>query len=352
VQVALYQKIISTNGHINPDNVIGPHVRIEPAKGFQLAQCVLGQGSQILRVPPGSRIANLRLGPGASHRSRWAQLRGGVLKLAPRRTKPLYLNGHLEIEIDGQAAHIFLTVPTGYVLMDRESFEYTCDVINKGVNFPHRIISNLQVCREDLWLVHAGYCHPDDLLLPQERYHEVSFQACSYDKDTIINDFKGLFIDEIDCDEQAQAAEATRAAERQKRAERRGLFSFEDKEDDRPKSIDVSAPFEEKNFSSIMIQLKEGGSILLRDRNRGKLDTSVPIPWKSGRKRSYILTESMTNVPYRDQMVSRMRAFAQQRVEGGYEIPRQFYWIDLPAPDFDGSGWDVDFQPVEGLVGL
>lgn len=118
----------------------------------------IGRGAQILRFPEGSQIKNLSLSRGASACSPWAILRGGVLKGAKDRKNPIL--------IDGQG----LVVPPGYVLMDARAFWVeTVAQKNRGEAVPHKIIQNIaktlpENTEEPLFLVDAGYSHPESFL--------------------------------------------------------------------------------------------------------------------------------------------------------------------------------------------
>jgi len=122
----------------------------------------IGQGAQILRVPAGSSISNLSLQGGASHRSPWAALRGAVLKFATNRTIPIILTGK------------GFVIPSGHTLMDREGFLFTIDKRNAGRFIPYKVIKGLS--RENLYLVHISFCHPDQLFLPVGRYANTQFR--------------------------------------------------------------------------------------------------------------------------------------------------------------------------------
>jgi len=59
--------------------------------------------------------------------------------------------------------------------MDREGFLFTMDKRNAGRFISHKIIQGLS--REDLYLVHISFCHPDELFLPQGRHTDTIFQS-------------------------------------------------------------------------------------------------------------------------------------------------------------------------------
>ena len=119
------------------------------------------QGSQILRVPEGSSIRNLTLGGGASFNSRWAALRGGVLKFGQERA-------NIPIKIDGQG----FVIPSAHTLMDEESLNVT-KARNPLVRFSPEMITD--IAAETLYLLHSSYCHPNDLFLPQGSYTRTIF---------------------------------------------------------------------------------------------------------------------------------------------------------------------------------
>jgi hypothetical protein len=129
--------------------------RLEPPEAVNVHT---NHGSQILRTPPNSRIRNVVLCGGATRHSAWATLRGAVLKFNDQRvSQPACFNGNM------------LFIPSGHTLMDRLSFEHTRDKRNAGRPIPHSVLSD-PLSAEDLYLVHASYCHPDQLFLPQGTY--------------------------------------------------------------------------------------------------------------------------------------------------------------------------------------
>lgn len=110
-----------------------------------------GNGSQILS--PGQcsiSIKNLVFSGGASFRSFFADVRGGVLKIDPHRTTPFIL--------DGQGFRI----DTGMVLMD------TCP---EGIKSTRYDLSG----REYLYLARQTDIHPLNRLVPSEKYLEVGY---------------------------------------------------------------------------------------------------------------------------------------------------------------------------------
>ncbi|OGC06013.1 hypothetical protein A2526_02870 [candidate division WOR-1 bacterium RIFOXYD2_FULL_36_8] len=146
---------------VTPTNFAGRYVRILPPEIEQsLSNVYREQGSQIIRVPVGSTIKNITLQGGASHNSRWACLRGAVIKFAQEREAPIHIDGRNFV------------VPSGHVLMDYQSYLDTKNR-NNGKEIPHKIIKDISP--EDLFLVHASYSHPDQLFLPQGTYTETTF---------------------------------------------------------------------------------------------------------------------------------------------------------------------------------
>jgi len=126
---------------------------------------IFERGAQILRIPEGSRIDNIRLCGGAAATSRWAALRGSVLKFSPgRQETPVIITGHKNSEF---------MIPTGHVLMDRLSFEFTVNQRNAGQDIPHEIIRGIG--SEDLCLIHASFSHPDQLFLAQGCFTQERF---------------------------------------------------------------------------------------------------------------------------------------------------------------------------------
>jgi hypothetical protein len=120
------------------------------------------QGAQILKTPAGSSIIGMTLKGGASFEKPWATLRGAVLKFSENRPP---------IEIKSNQ---FL-ISTGYTLMDMASFIYTRDKRNAGAKIPFRIVNNISA--EPLYMVHASYCHPDQLFLPQGTFTFAQFST-------------------------------------------------------------------------------------------------------------------------------------------------------------------------------
>ncbi len=140
-------------------NIFGKRTRIDRAN-ITYHGVKAGQGAQILRVPRGSVIKNLNLEGGASHTSPFACLRGAVLKFNPHRTCP--------VKIDAKG----LRVPPGHTLMDYDSLKFTKANRNKGNPIPHQVIKTRNM---KLYLVHASYCHPDQLFLPQGSFTQAEF---------------------------------------------------------------------------------------------------------------------------------------------------------------------------------
>lgn len=123
----------------------------------------LNQGSQIIRVPEGSRISDLCLSGGASFRSNWAALRGSVLKFfVDRAGRPVTIRGK------------GWTVPAGHSLMDEESLRYAIEDRNKGVSFPYLQVKAIDAS-EPMFMVHFTFAHPDQLFLPQGRFMGTTF---------------------------------------------------------------------------------------------------------------------------------------------------------------------------------
>jgi hypothetical protein len=144
-------------------NYFGKFTRVQPeSEKLDFAGVRLHQGAQILRIPRESLIMDLELNGGASHLSRWATLRGAVVKFDPDRADSVILNGKN------------MTVPSAHTLMDRGAFEFTRASRNSGKYIPHRRYMGISQL-EDYYLVHASYCHPDQLFLPQGRFTETRF---------------------------------------------------------------------------------------------------------------------------------------------------------------------------------
>ena len=147
----------------NRVNYFGKFSRVQPemAKG-NFAGVRLHQGAQVLRIPNESLIMDLELRGGASHLSRWAVLRGAVVKFAPDREDAALIKGK------------DMAVPSGHTLMDRDSFEFTKATRNSSRFIPHKRIMGISWL-EDFYLVHAGYCHPDQLFLPPGKFTQTQF---------------------------------------------------------------------------------------------------------------------------------------------------------------------------------
>lgn len=143
-------------------NTIGEFTRITP-EGIE--RCFSGvrmhQGSQILRVPEGSSIRKLTLGGGASSNSRWAALRGGVLKFGENR-------GNSPIEFTGENFFI----PSAHTLMDLDSLGVTMQRNPSTLIAPKEITD---IASERLFLLHSSYCHPDQIFLAQGAYTMTEF---------------------------------------------------------------------------------------------------------------------------------------------------------------------------------
>jgi len=125
----------------------------------------LNQGAQILRVPEGSRITDLTLSGGASFKSKWAALRGSVLKFHVDR-------GKRAVKINGNC----WAVPAGHALMDEASLRHAIDVRNAGKGFPYRQVNEIS-SSEPMYLAHFCFCHPEQLFLPQGRFLRTAFFA-------------------------------------------------------------------------------------------------------------------------------------------------------------------------------
>ncbi len=128
----------------------------------KLVNVHLEQGCQILRVPTRSVIKNLTLRGGASSLSPWGGLRGAVLKLDPGRKNPIH--------IDGKG----FVIPTAHTLMDRGALEIVRRKKNGGRLIPHQVIDN--IASERLYLVHSSCCHPDELFLEMGKYPRAEFK--------------------------------------------------------------------------------------------------------------------------------------------------------------------------------
>ena len=143
-------------------NIIGAKTKIEPIGSEHFLYGVhLNQGAQILRVPSNSTIRNITLLGGASFGSRWAVLRGAVLKFDKDRKASVTING------------FGFEIPSAHVLMDHESFLFTKNRKNNGNYVPYAIIRGISL--EKLYIVHASYCHPDQLFMPKGRYMQTKF---------------------------------------------------------------------------------------------------------------------------------------------------------------------------------
>jgi len=144
-------------------NNIGPNTRIDPPNAASYLRGVnMDHGSQIIKVPDGSSIRNINLRGGASYQSPWAVLRGAVLKFGPKRDT-------VAVEVDGHG----LIIPSGHTVMDEESLSFTINIRNGGRDFPKEVLDNYG--SERLYMVHASYCHPDQLFLPQGIYTNTVF---------------------------------------------------------------------------------------------------------------------------------------------------------------------------------
>lgn len=155
-------KVPASNRTIARSNHIGRLTRLEfqPQPGSGV---IARQGAQIIRVPAGSNIRNVTLQGGASHKSAWAVLRGAVLKGGFGRAKP--------IEIDGGEEGF--VIPTGFTLMDLADLEFTINKRNQGKEIPFEAVS--QLGPEEFYLIHASYCHPDQLFLAQGTFTSATF---------------------------------------------------------------------------------------------------------------------------------------------------------------------------------
>jgi hypothetical protein len=155
---------------IDAASFIGPRTKIAPdfSKRNGINLRVL-PGAQILGMPEGSTISNLHLGGGASHASKWAALRGGVLKLSPLRAP---------IEINGKIGEVNFEIPSGHLLLDLGYFQLALNKmalsVGRKVQIPHITIDNLSPS-EHLFLVHSAFCLPRDLFLPLGEFTKTSY---------------------------------------------------------------------------------------------------------------------------------------------------------------------------------
>jgi hypothetical protein len=149
---------------VNRVNIFGKFSRVIPghSKGW-MAGAHLAQGSQVLRLPPYSLLMDVCLEGGASHLSRWAALRGAVIKFHPEREEPVTIIGRETV------------IPSANTLMDKASFDATRAKWHGGTFIPHKKFDRLSLKPETFYLVHSGYCHPDQLFLPLGKYTRTSF---------------------------------------------------------------------------------------------------------------------------------------------------------------------------------
>lgn len=138
---------------------------VPPFTTFRAIGLRMENGTQILGAPKDSKISNLCFRGGASFESPWAVLRGGILKLSQ-------LFAPIGIEGKASDGKIF-EIPTGHVLMDEGCYLYTLDIVNKHMPFPYKKIEGLG--EKKLFLVHASYCHPTELFLPQGTFTNAEY---------------------------------------------------------------------------------------------------------------------------------------------------------------------------------
>ena len=138
-------------------NTIERLTRVTPAGAEQgFSNVKMYQGSQILRVPEGSSVRNLTLGGGASYESKWASLRGGVLKFnSTRKETPVRFYGNPFV------------LNTAHTLMDRASLDHTIGMNPLSESFMREITG---IAEEPLFLLPSSLCHPKELFLPQGTY--------------------------------------------------------------------------------------------------------------------------------------------------------------------------------------
>ena len=215
----------------------------------------------MIGIPSGSQIHHIQLNGGGSHQSAFAPARGGVLKFhRDHADQPVVVNGCLTVTIDGETAEVFLTVPTGYVLMDEASFHVTQRFRSPGVVIPHRIIDIPSVCREPLYLIHASFSHPDRLFVPRDSFTEATFIPASGRVD----------MEGFQRDGTLYCLEADLVLSRTP------LFE--------------PATFEQdRKGRTVLLQLNEGGFVFFRDRG----PRAVPNPWRGRGERQYSVDDAM-----------------------------------------------------------
>lgn len=121
-------------------------------------------GAQMIRIPHGSKIeGGLTLCGGASYRSAFCALRGGVLKFHPERQDRAFL-----------ASFNNVRVPTGFVLLDAGEFMRARD-ISEAAGVEQIVRREIVAGEERLYLVHSGYVHPEQLFLPIGDYFQSVF---------------------------------------------------------------------------------------------------------------------------------------------------------------------------------
>jgi len=172
-------------------NICQNGLTIDPvAASWRSYNVCLHQGAQILGVPGGSNINGITLLGGAYSKSKWAALRGAVLKFGMQRETKIVLKGHGYV------------IPSGHALMDEESFTYTKNNCEKQKT----IIAYVPVeglCKEKLYLVHASYCHPNELFLPQGRYTKTRFtRQVDYFGGHMNDENSILYLEEASLDEE------------------------------------------------------------------------------------------------------------------------------------------------------
>jgi len=141
-------------------NLIGPNCKIFP-ENADISASTLEQGAQALRVPEGSKITGFTIRGGASYKSDFADLRGGVMKFDSDRS-------NIPVAIEG------IEIPSANTLMDRKSLDRAIAKNGADKTIPFKQIN---AKGEELVLVHSSYCHPDQLLLPQGSFTNTSFKA-------------------------------------------------------------------------------------------------------------------------------------------------------------------------------
>ena len=156
-RVSWIRKDGSIGSYSSDNNRIGLHCSVSPAD-VRLNNSILENGTQVLRVPSGSHFDSMVLKGGASHLSSFADIRGAVVKFHEERSSR-------------SISVVRVEVPSSHTLMDEESLKQTRQR-NRGDSFPFEVVSGNS---ELLYQVHASYCHPDNLLLPQGTFTKTTF---------------------------------------------------------------------------------------------------------------------------------------------------------------------------------